>query len=187
MNKQNVLLKAALNLFVEFGFHGTPTSKIAQKAGVANGTLFHYYKTKDELIVALYIGIKTRLGASMYGSINETMSYEEIIKTIYHATLTWALANRTEFNFIQQFHTSPFISLLSKEEIAKQAQQHLEIIAKGIKKKQLKELPVELLYTLISSHTFGVYQYLTTSKFSITKQKKIITESFELIWKMIKR
>ncbi|MDX2171693.1 MAG: TetR/AcrR family transcriptional regulator [Bacteroidota bacterium] len=187
MDKQSEILKAALKLFVEFGFHGTPTSKIAQEAGVANGTLFHYYKTKDDLIVALYVDIKTRLGGCMYGAIDESMSYEETLKTIFNETLTWALANKMEFNFIQQFHTSPFISLLSKEEIAKQAQHHLEIIAKGIKKKHLKDLPVELLYTLITSHTFGIYQFIASSDFSGAKQKKLINESFELIWKMIKQ
>jgi AcrR family transcriptional regulator len=40
-------LAAALQLFVAFGFHGTPTSRIAAQAGVSNGTLFHYYKTKQ--------------------------------------------------------------------------------------------------------------------------------------------
>ena len=54
MDKKNSILGSALRLFVENGFHGTATSKIAQEASIANGTLFNYFKTKEELIVTLY-------------------------------------------------------------------------------------------------------------------------------------
>ena len=43
--KQKAVMEAALKLFTEKGFHGTPTSKIAKDAKVATGTLFHYFKT----------------------------------------------------------------------------------------------------------------------------------------------
>ena len=58
MDKREQILLAALKLFTEFGFHGTPTSKIAVEAGVSNGTLFHYFKTKEALILALYDYVK---------------------------------------------------------------------------------------------------------------------------------
>ena len=51
MNKREKIFSTALNLFVEHGFHGTPTSKIAKEAGVANGTLFHHFNTKEDLII----------------------------------------------------------------------------------------------------------------------------------------
>ena len=61
MEKTKKILDAALKLFVEYGFHGTPTSKIAEEAGVANGTLFNKFKTKDELIVALFVDIELHM------------------------------------------------------------------------------------------------------------------------------
>ena len=51
MNKDQLIIATALKLFVENGFHGTATSKIAQESGVANGTLFNYFATKEILIV----------------------------------------------------------------------------------------------------------------------------------------
>ena len=62
MDKKAKVLDAALKLFVEFGFHNTPTSKIAKEAGISSGTLFYFYPTKDELVVALYLDIKAKLG-----------------------------------------------------------------------------------------------------------------------------
>jgi len=46
-------------------------------------------------------------------------------------------------------------------------------------------LPVEFLLTIISSHVFGVYQYLTTGNFSESEQKNVINKAYEMIWDMI--
>ena len=53
--KELQILNASLKLFVENGFHGTSTAEISKSAGVATGTLFHYFKTKEELINRLYL------------------------------------------------------------------------------------------------------------------------------------
>src|SRR6266481_1480820 len=46
------ILSAALQLFREKGIEGTTTKEISRKAGIAEGTLFNYFKTKEDL--ALY-------------------------------------------------------------------------------------------------------------------------------------
>jgi AcrR family transcriptional regulator len=46
------ILAAALELFQKHGLDGTTTKQISQKAGIAEGTLFNYFKTKEDL--ALY-------------------------------------------------------------------------------------------------------------------------------------
>ena len=46
------ILEAALKLFREKGFYGTTTKEISKKARIAEGTLFNYFKTKEDL--ALY-------------------------------------------------------------------------------------------------------------------------------------
>lgn len=185
MDKKEEILKAALKLFVEFGFHATPTSKIAQEAGVANGTMFHYYKTKEELILAVYTDAKTRLTEYMYTNSSKDESLELVFKSLYTNSLEWAQNNKADFYFIQQFSSSPFYSLISTEEIKKQAKPHLDILQQGIKTAVLKPLPVELIYTLINSHIAGINQYLSSDEFSTQKQKKIINESFDLLWDMI--
>jgi AcrR family transcriptional regulator len=62
-DKRKAIIVVSLALFSERGFHGTPTSWIAQDARVATGTFFHYFKTKEELIESLYLDIKKEAGA----------------------------------------------------------------------------------------------------------------------------
>src|SRR5678816_2187787 len=49
--KERILI-AALDLFREHGLEGTTTRQISRKAGIAEGTLFNYFETKEDL--ALY-------------------------------------------------------------------------------------------------------------------------------------
>ena len=60
-NKRKAILDAAMELFAERGIGHTPTSAISSVAGVAEGTLFTYFKTKDELINELYRELRKEL------------------------------------------------------------------------------------------------------------------------------
>ena len=56
-NKQRTrqaILKAALELFARRGFHRTTTRQIARRAGIAEGTLFNYFETKDDLALFFF-------------------------------------------------------------------------------------------------------------------------------------
>src|ERR1017187_882113 len=48
------ILAAALELFQENGLDGTTTKQISQKAGIAEGTLFNYFKTKEDLALFFF-------------------------------------------------------------------------------------------------------------------------------------
>ena len=54
MTKREIILQTAMSLFIEKGIQSTSTASIAKAANVATGTLFHHFKTKEELITQLY-------------------------------------------------------------------------------------------------------------------------------------
>jgi AcrR family transcriptional regulator len=51
--RKREILDAARQVFAERGFHRTRMSDIARAAGVSQGTLYHYFESKDELFLAL--------------------------------------------------------------------------------------------------------------------------------------
>jgi len=53
-DKREAIMGAALDLFVERGFHGTAVPEIAQAAGVGAGTIYRYFEHKEALVNALY-------------------------------------------------------------------------------------------------------------------------------------
>ena len=52
--RRQVILNAALELFAENGYHSTPISAIAKKAGVSKGLIYNYFKSKEEILLVLY-------------------------------------------------------------------------------------------------------------------------------------
>ncbi|MGV3764565.1 MAG: TetR/AcrR family transcriptional regulator [Chitinophagaceae bacterium] len=184
-DKKQELLSAALKLFVANGFHGTPTSMIAKEAGVAHGTLFHYFKTKDELVVALYIRIKLDMGTCTAPFLEKDIPLKEKLRSIFTASIKWGLEHRDEFQFIEQFHHSPFLKMVAPDEIASQAKPSLDLLKKGIREKLLKPMDVDFMITIVMSQLFGLYRYLTQTQLSRKKQEALIEETVHLLWNMI--
>jgi len=185
MDKKEKIIETALKLFVDNGFHGTATSKIAQEAGVANGTLFNYFRTKDELVIALYLSVKGDLAKFITQNTVKSETLKEVMKSQFLSFLFWALDNPLKFRFIQQFHTSPYMGKVDQEIIQSQVLPHLLLIQSGIDNGVLKKLSVDFVYTIISSQTFGLYQYLLSKPFSKVQQHDTIEQIFELLWDMI--
>lgn len=183
--KQAEILAAALKLFVEFGFHGTPTSKIAKEAGVANGTLFHYFKTKDDLIIALYIDIKSRLTSCIRPQALPGEDTKATCKRNYIDALHWAMKSNDEFRFVQQFTSSPYLMLITPDEIQQQSKAWLFMIEEGIEKGEIERLPIEYINALISSNIYGLHQYLSTTGLNADQQAEVVEDSFERLWRMI--
>jgi AcrR family transcriptional regulator len=57
-DKQKAILDAALRICAERGIGGAPTSAISKAAGIADGSLFTYFKTKDDLLNELYASLR---------------------------------------------------------------------------------------------------------------------------------
>lgn len=51
--KQRRVLLSSLKLFSEIGFENTTSSLIAERAGVSEGTVFSYFKTKEGILEAI--------------------------------------------------------------------------------------------------------------------------------------
>ena len=54
--RERGILDAATRLFASHGFHGTSTRRIAAAAGVSEGTLFHYFGSKNDLMLSILDG-----------------------------------------------------------------------------------------------------------------------------------
>lgn len=53
-DKRKQILKAAVKVFAEKGYHGCRISDVAEEAGVAYGLVYHYYGNKDGLLASVF-------------------------------------------------------------------------------------------------------------------------------------
>jgi AcrR family transcriptional regulator len=117
---KRAILAAALKLFAEKGFYHTSTRAISRKAGIAEGTLFNYFETKEDLALYFFeremddaIGwyegsprirraaLPEKLFAIIHHSLERLEPYEEFIGAVYLRALApssklspWRLQNQ---------------------------------------------------------------------------------------------
>src|SRR6187402_2221344 len=115
MDKKQLILGTALKLFVENGFHGTATSRIAAEAGVATGTLFNYFKTKEELIVTLYHSIRKEMDDRLMEKLTTHSISKESFRSLFVSSLSWGLENTIHYNYLQQFNHSPYYKAIDPQ------------------------------------------------------------------------
>jgi TetR/AcrR family fatty acid metabolism transcriptional regulator len=53
-NKYHQILEAAVKVFARQGFHQSTVAQIAKEAGVADGTIYLYFKNKDDILVQFF-------------------------------------------------------------------------------------------------------------------------------------
>ena len=53
-DKRNLITDAAVEVFAEKGFHLARVSDIAQRAGIADGTIYLYFKNKEDLLLSIF-------------------------------------------------------------------------------------------------------------------------------------
>jgi AcrR family transcriptional regulator len=135
-DKRQAVLDTALRLFVEQGFHSTSTASIAKHAGVATGTLFHHFSSKNTLMDQLFLSIKQEFAndISMHISqpldvnttntardadprnkhprdlevkIDESEAFKQEAEHIWQAAIDWALNNPLKQRF---FYSIPCLA-----------------------------------------------------------------------------
>ncbi len=107
-DKRSAILGAALELFAENGFHGSPTSLLAQRAAVGVGTIYRYFKDKDELIRELYREVHGRAQARVFADAPVGLPVRERYLRVMTRLLRFFLENPLEFRFMEQYYFSPF-------------------------------------------------------------------------------
>ena len=53
-DKRERILSAALKVFADRGFYNAKVSEVAREAGVADGTIYLYFRNKDDLLISLF-------------------------------------------------------------------------------------------------------------------------------------
>ncbi|OCT17036.1 TetR family transcriptional regulator [Paenibacillus pectinilyticus] len=163
-DKQIKIVQAAVEIFSEKGFAGSSTSEIAQKAGVAEGTIFRHYKTKKELLLSIVAPMMTKLIAPFavkdFTKILEAdyPNVEQFLRAITVNRLEFA---RKHFPVIKIFmHEIPFHTELREQFKETVAVLVLEKAYKAIRhfqeKGQIIEMPAPSSMRLIASTIIGL-------------------------------
>ena len=183
--KYDALLEAALKLFTTEGFQAA-TSKIAQEAGVATGTLFHHFESKEALINELYLSIKKDMAKALSANLKDQNSVRTNLEQLWLNTIHWILGHRSEYQFLTQHNHTKEISKLTRQQALAETAFMSALAERGKREKVLKDLPTELLGTLHSALIQAEARYFLDhpSRFKNVQQRN---QAFQAHWDAIRR
>jgi AcrR family transcriptional regulator len=110
MDAEEKILESALMIFVTKGFTAS-TGEITKNAGVSTGLLFHYFPTKNDLIVTLYEqclleNFKAWFNAFAENNQNDLPGFKKLVRLGWEESVAWGLENWNKFQYIQLFDGS---------------------------------------------------------------------------------
>ena len=165
------LLQAALALFVEKGFAATRSEEVATRAGVAKGTLYRYYPSKNELFKAvvrenlgIHIAESAALAAQYQGPIAELLAQ---MMQAWWAKVGQGNASGITKIMLVEARNFPELAQFYVDEVITPSQTLLGgLIERGIRAGEFREVPVEatvhmliapMLHLMLHEHAFGEY------------------------------
>ncbi|WP_110078356.1 TetR/AcrR family transcriptional regulator [Actinokineospora spheciospongiae] len=99
------VVRAAITLFARKGFDATPVREIADAAGVTTGALYHYFATKEDLLVEVYRQMQGGQRLRMEAIADSDLPLREKLHAIISDVVESTIADLDEaVVFFQSFH-----------------------------------------------------------------------------------
>lgn len=151
--KAKILIKA-IEIVAEKGFASTTTKEISDASGVAEGTLFKYFKSKDNLLYIMLQDLLEKLKVESFDKIedsvlNQDCSATEKLMLLYDERMTFFEKHQGVIRvIIQELSINPIIQKFFNELILPNMLKVLnQILEEGVNKEELKALPIHVMAT----------------------------------------
>ncbi|WP_342324171.1 TetR/AcrR family transcriptional regulator [Kosakonia sp. BYX6] len=116
-DKKLALLEAATEAIAQSGIAAS-TALIARNAGVAEGTLFRYFATKDDLLNALYLHLKTDLCGTMLENLDRSNTDpKEHTHSIWDSYIDWGIRHPNGHHAVRQIAVSEKLTAETKQQV----------------------------------------------------------------------
>lgn len=108
VDRPALIRRALRDLVAERGFHGASMGAVAKDAGVATGTAYIHYASKDELVYATYLEIKAELGDAVLAGLDESASPSDTWRHFLTTAYGFLAEEPERARFLSQLEESPY-------------------------------------------------------------------------------
>ncbi|MGR5066191.1 TetR/AcrR family transcriptional regulator [Photobacterium sp. DNB22_13_2] len=179
--KRQQLLDSALTLFVTNGVQATSTASIAREAGVATGTLFHHFASKQDLVDTLYLEAKQDLARTLSPP-PDAATLQGELSQLWQRALTWAVDHPSQFKLMLQLNHDPAYTISRHQDLMLTTMGFIgNRVELAQQKGLLAPLPMPLVLNFFRQH------FLTTAQLFIEqpelgRQVQYQQGAFQILW-----
>ncbi len=185
--KEKQLIEASIDLFAQEGFWNTPTSRIAKHAGVATGTLFNYFESKDVLIDAVYKQLKQEWVAHLMVGYPQEGTLKERVEHIWFRQIDWGIRFPVRYRLMMQLKLSNLVSPEMQQSQAAELAFAYDMIEQGIADGLLVDIPPDYLGQIFYALLEAAVHYATENNLTDMPLTRHITQGFEMFWKAVSK
>ena len=186
IEKRSSLLRGALKLFVEKGVQNTSTAEIAREAGMAAGTLFIYFPTKQDLVDELALKVSKELSDNINSLLDPSLSARDSFLVIWNEVLHWFLADMEAYQYAQQMRVPGVVSQAVVMETGKYFSFFYSTVQKGLDERSVKPYSIDLIGGFLYQDFVAVMNYIQMQP-DASKREEAIQQGFELFWDGIRK
>ena len=180
--KRQALLQSAVREIADVGLAAS-TAKIAKGADLAEGTLFTYFPSKDDLFNELYVELKTEV----YGRIHADFPYKfELRERAHHVWteyLRWAMEKPQERKVSVLLNLCTVITPEARERMDAQRGALSQTMDEVGKRGAFKDLPLGFASSAMMAMQEAVLEMAARKP---KQREKLIEQAFEAFWWMAK-
>ncbi len=143
-DKYQRILEAAIKVFAEQGFFQSTIAQIAKEAGVADGTIYLYFKNKDDILVQFFNYKAKQVFDGFREEVNRADNAVDKLRNLVRRHLAEFQRDRN-MAILYQFETHQ-ISRLAEEQIKQMSNMYLDIVAEIMEQGQQEGLIRKNLY-----------------------------------------
>lgn len=185
--KKEQIFAAALSMINDHGFHGSPMSKIAKEAKVAVGSIYHYFASKEDLIIELYWYCSDILKNKVLSIIENSQPYETRFRLLWKELVLFYLDRMEIFGFMEQFYSSPFYEGIRAHIFKQKSERNILIhfMEEGVEEKLLRDLNGTLLISTYLGVAVSLVKRCLYHKSRPTDEE--INTLVDIIWNGVKK
>ncbi len=169
-DKRAALLDAALALFAEAGFYGTSVPLIAERAGVAVGTVYHYFSSKEAIVNELYRDLKWDMAQMLWNQFPFEAPFREQFHLFWVRMIEYALAHPLAYTFLELHHHAAYLDEESHDQEKIFDINIGKTLGIALQKGVVKPLPIPLLVAIIYGAARGVIQAVQEGHLELTPE-----------------
>lgn len=147
--KTQQIFDAVLSLVKEKGLAGVTMGEIARQAGMATGTLYIYFRNKEELISTLFSECRRASLESYFSNYTEDMPFEKGFRIVWDNILRFRIENFEDVVFLDQCYHSPFINECTMKLTKEMKKPLFKLMEKGKEERIFKEMETFSLLTFM--------------------------------------
>ena len=184
-NKRTKILNTMLGLVVRQGIQATPMSQVIKESGVAAGTIYHHFSSKEEIINELYLNMKQGFGKVFIENEYPTLDYKSLFFHIWKNLYEYFCENETAFHFAEQIGHCTMITPETRQKGEVYYLPIIQFFSTGVTQNYLREMDLNLMSKLIYGNIVTAVQLTLSGELIMTQERlqTVIQSSWDSVAK----